>query len=259
LDENDMPALAIPTALRDRIASLELVESDAALDGPAILPSSAIVLGVQWRGRLRGPEGLLDVAGVTGLQGRSRRYVPVERTSSLLMRFTPTGAAVLGVPLGELRERSVGLDQLLAPARVRTLVQEVADAESVARAGLPLLRLIASLPWTPDPLVEAALQRIDRIDAPALPELAAALGCSLRQLERRFLARVGTSAKAWRGLRTFERALAALARSHEQGGSTQLTTLAHALGYYDQPHFIREFKRRAGLAPRAWLAQHDEL
>lgn len=250
-----MPAIAIPAALRDRIASLELVESDAVLEGPAVLPSSAVVLGVQWRGRLRGPEGLLARAGVTGLQSAPRRYAAVERTSSLLLRFTPRGAAALGVPLVELRERSVALDDLLAPARVRTLEQAVADAESPTHAATLLLRLIAGLAWTPDPLVDAALERLERIDAPGMSTLAAELGCSPRQLERRFLARVGTSPKAWHGLRTFERALAALERPD---ASMRLTTLAHALGYYDQPHFIREFKRRAGLAPRAWLAQRGE-
>lgn len=252
-----MRALPIPTPLRDRIASLVLVESDAASDSPAVLPSSAVVLGVQWQGRLCGPEGLLGRAGVTGLQRAPRRYVAVGRTSSVLVRFTPGGAALLGVPLVELRDRSVALDELLAPTRVRTLVQEVADTASPEQAGALVLRVLASLPWAPDPLVDAALWRLDRGEVESMPALAAELGASERTLERRFLARVGTSPKAWCGLRTFERALAGLERTRV-AEAANLTALAHALGYYDQPHFIREFKRRAGVAPRAWLAQRRE-
>jgi AraC-like DNA-binding protein len=41
-------------------------------------------------------------------------------------------------------------------------------------------------------------------------------------------------------------------RLHEAGAD--LTTIAHAAGYCDQPHFIKDFKRFTGLAPGSFFA-----
>jgi AraC-like DNA-binding protein len=33
------------------------------------------------------------------------------------------------------------------------------------------------------------------------------------------------------------------------------SAIAHALGYYDQSHFVDDFKALVGLTPSRWLAQ----
>jgi len=51
---------------------------------------------------------------------------------------------------------------------------------------------------------------------------------------------------------------AALVRLRPRGAiasrSVSLTDIAHAAGYADQPHFIRDFKRFTGQAPESFFA-----
>jgi AraC-like DNA-binding protein len=68
---------------------------------------------------------------------------------------------------------------------------------------------------------------------------------SERQLERRFLARVGVTPRSWATLRRFERAVALAAATPD----APLTNVALDAGYYDQSHFIRDVRRRAGQRP----------
>lgn len=228
--------------LRDRVASIEVILN--ADDEHTILPSSSAVLGVQVSGRVRGPSGLLSTAGVTGLQECARTYAYVGATTSLLVRFTPQGAACLGVPASTLTSRNVGLDDFLKPARVREMHERVGAAPNDAARVAALEDFLVALPFEDDPLVARALELV----APSTGDVrvavvARSLGLSERQLERRFLQRVGITPKRFATLLRFERALA-LART-----APSLTAAALDAGYYDQSHFIRDFRRFAGIAP----------
>lgn len=232
-------------ALRDRVASIEVVHADD--HALSVLPGTAAVLGLQFEGRVHAEHGPLSVAGVTGIQRRARRYEYRGRTGSVLVRFTPQGVACLGVPVSELSDRSVALDQLLPPATVRAVTQQLMDARDERARVAAVQQLLLALPLRADPAVAQALVRLgsDRdADEPArVSAVARALGLSERQLERRFLQRVGVTPKRFASLRRFERAVA-LART-----SSSLTAAALAAGYYDQSHFIREFRRLVGTSP----------
>src|SRR5688572_29303290 len=103
--------------LRDRVVAIDVVEHEGG--EIRVLPSGSAVLWLQVCGRVRSRDALLSVAGVTAIQSEVRRYVYVGRTVSLLVRFTPQGASCLGVPVSELADRSVALDELLDPVRAR--------------------------------------------------------------------------------------------------------------------------------------------
>ncbi|HJW43346.1 MAG TPA: helix-turn-helix domain-containing protein, partial [Geothrix sp.] len=66
-------------------------------------------------------------------------------------------------------------------------------------------------------------------------------------LEKRFRAVAGASPKQLAAILRLRRAIAA----HRPGMS--LTRLALDAGYYDQPHFIRQFVATVGTPPRAYL------
>src|SRR5665213_303471 len=69
---------------------------------------------------------------------------------------------------------------------------------------------------------------------------------SERQLERRFLLRVGMMPKRFARLARFERAVSLM------DSASALAAVAQLAGYYDQSHFVREFRAFAGTAPAAW-------
>ena len=233
--------------LRDRVAGIDVVEHDAVEH--TVLPSAGAVLGLQLRGRVRAGDEMLSIAGVTGIQPGARRYGYVGDTASILVRFTPQGASCLGVPASELAGRSVALDELIPPARARELCERVGEAPGV-REGVGLVEeLLLGLPFVQDRVIARAMERLEAgvgEDA-GVAGVAREVGLCERQLERRFLARVGITPKRFATLRRFERAVA-LART-----TASLTSVALQAGYYDQSHFIREFRRFTGAAPRELL------
>ena len=228
--------------LRSRVVAIDVVENDG---GDAlVLPSTSAVLGFQFRGRVRAGETTLARAGVTGLQGSARTYSYAGKTGSLLVRFTPQGAACLGVPAAALASRSVPLADLLPPARIAEACERLQEAPDDASRVAVIERFLMELPFARDPLVTRALEQLDGAHhEAAVAAVARALGTSERQLERRFLARIGVTPKRFALLRRFERAVA--------GAATAPSLAAAALdaGYYDQSHFIRDCRRFTGGAP----------
>jgi AraC-like DNA-binding protein len=79
-----------------------------------------------------------------------------------------------------------------------------------------------------------------------LAALASETGLSLRHLERRFLADVGITPKTFARLVRLQAALGRIASGEP------LADVAHACGYYDQPHMTRDFSRLAEMSPAAW-------
>ena len=68
---------------------------------------------------------------------------------------------------------------------------------------------------------------------------------SLRQFERKCKERIGISPKLYLRLVRFSTAY----RMHERHPDHSWTSIAYASGYYDQAHFIRDFKEFAGVIP----------
>ncbi len=222
---------------------------DGATPELSVVPGTAVVLGFQYRGRVRAEQGLLSTAGVTGLQQRLRQYTYLDRAASVLVRFTPQGAACFGVPVSELTGRSVALADLLGPALVRETEERLAEANDARARVAAVEQLLGRFRTNEDPLVTRVLASLRQSDeAPSVSRLARAVSLSERQLERRFLQHVGVSPKRFASLSRFERALR-LAPT-----TARLTDLSLAAGYYDQPHFNREFRRFTGQAPGAFFA-----
>lgn len=227
-----------------RVVSISVMES--AGGQASVLPTTGAVLGFQFHGRVRAGQELLSPAGVTGIQNTAREYGYLEQTASVLVRFTAQGASCLGVPASELTNQSLALDQLLGAARVRQVRDRLLEAHSAAERVNVIEQLLLGLPFVRDARLEHALGLLDAAppEAASIAAVARSVSLSERQLERRFLERVGVSPKRYASLRRFERALA-LART-----APSLTAAALEAGYYDQSHFVRDVRRFAGTTPR---------
>ncbi|HYP97219.1 MAG TPA: helix-turn-helix domain-containing protein [Polyangiaceae bacterium] len=241
-----MPRFCAHPALRSRVVSIDVVEADGGTS--FVLPSTSIVLGFQFRGRVRAGEDYLALAGVTGIQASAKTYSYEANTGSVLVRFTPAGAACLGLPAAELTGRSVALDAILPRARVAQVHEELGAAGDTAARIAVVARWLTEFPFEDDALVTRATTLLSTThDEPSVSAVAMALGVSERQLERRFTARVGVSPKRFVTLRRFELAIAGAT------SAPSLTVAALDAGYYDQSHFIRDFRRFAGTSPRKYL------
>ncbi len=76
-------------------------------------------------------------------------------------------------------------------------------------------------------------------------QLAAACGLTVRTLERRLQSACGLSPTRLRSILRFFRSYLLLSRSPQR----RLTDVAYSAGYSDQAHFIRDFRRFAGVRP----------
>jgi AraC-like DNA-binding protein len=156
------------------------------------------------------------------------------------IRFAPGAAnAVLGIPLDVLRNLRVPLGELWGPA-AHELAERVAlsDQPELTLATAVRQRITAPL----DPTTSALARRLEFAVGPGVvSHLAAELGVSERQLQRRCRTAFGYGPKTLQRVLRFQRALR-LARA---GG--RLVDVAAVVGYSDQAHMARESRRLAGV------------
>lgn len=86
-----------------------------------------------------------------------------------------------------------------------------------------------------------------------IEEICERTGFSKKQLERKFLNTVGTTPKIFSRISRFLNLCQHL-ESHEGKTFTELT---HDCGYYDQAHFIKEFKEFSGYTPKEFFAKEN--
>jgi AraC-like DNA-binding protein len=234
-----------------------LVVEFAAPHRDAHLPGSGAVAAFSFQGRVRlDGDQWAPLAAFTGLQETLRTHEHSAGSAVLLAMFTPVGAAALIRPaLEEFAGTTADFADVLGqPADLQRLHQQLAGApDHPARVQLAEAFLLARMQAAaPDPLVAAAVAWLEqsaglrRIDA-----LAQHAGLSQSALERRFRKVVGLSPKKFASLLRLQHAVKL------QAAGADLTAVAQAAGYYDQSHFIKDFRRVTGSAPAAFFARAD--
>jgi AraC-like DNA-binding protein len=241
-------------ALRPFIKRFLVVEFSA-LHHDVHLPDSSPVAAFSFRGGCRIDGGRwVPRAAFTGLRETLRAHEHCARHAVLLATFTPVGAAAFVRPsLEETSGRTTDLADILGSRpELDRLHEQLARAQNHGRR-IKLLEdflLVRARVSTPDPLVAAAvtwLQRgrgTNRID-----DLTRYIGLSQSALERRFRRIVGVSPKKFASLVRLRHAV------RLQAAGVDLTTVAHTAGYFDQSHFIKDFRRATGSPPEAFFRQ----
>lgn len=106
------------------------------------------------------------------------------------------------------------------------------------------------------PAVAHALLALARPDpVPAIASLAGQAGLSPKRFIERFKSSVGIPPKQFSRMLRFRRALALA----ESGRSLDWTRIALDCGYFDQAHFIHDFRSFSGLTPTAYAAARTEF
>jgi AraC-like DNA-binding protein len=257
--------------LRDLVGDYADFEQRA--DGPvetAEAASAGLVLIVDL-GQGWAVEGERFGSFVGGVYLRPVRVRHEGSAQGIQVNLEPTALRRLtGIPAGELRERTVGLEDLFgrSAALLAEELYELRDsAARFAALDRALLKQFEAAPPHPRPDVEWAW-RLLRASGGRIPieELARRLGCSRRHLARRFAEDVGATPKQAARLIRFEaarrrvqaaagadRLVAAGADRLVSAGADRapLARIAAECGYADQAHMAREFRELAGAPPTA--------
>jgi AraC-like DNA-binding protein len=180
-----------------------------------------------------------------GPMTRYRDFPQPDGRVLLGVRFRPgMWTAQLGVPGDRITDETLPLDCLWG-SRAGELRDRLAEAGSVEQW---IAVLASSLPATPqaDPVQRALAWMAERHGCVSIDDLADDAGLSTRQFRRNCLAQTGLSPKFLARVLRFRYALERL-HAHP----CAFAHLALDCGYYDQAHFINEFRELSGRTPGA--------
>ena len=152
------------------------------------------------------------------------------------------------MPLGEVSDQLVGLDQLWRRdgALLRERLLEAATPESKLRIIESVLLRNLLQPRVPDPAIAFAASSFQR--GATVSAVAAELGLLGKTFTRRFRDQVGLSPKRFSRVLRFQRVLRSIRNSQEVNWSA----LATEHGYSDQAHFVHDFRDLSGMTPTAY-------
>ncbi|MCA9912954.1 MAG: helix-turn-helix transcriptional regulator [Anaerolineae bacterium] len=178
------------------------------------------------------------------------------RVELLGVRFHEGGFyPFLGIPLSEVRNEIALLDAFNHPSLRRLHHQMSETASMQGRFRLLDQWLLKRLAQGKDrdPLIPETLKTLQHSEnSLSLAEVVQPFAISQRQLERLFQQQVGVTPKQYLLLLRIDRARMLLRRTHPET-PVNLATLAADLGYYDQSHFIRQFRSVIGMTPNRYL------
>jgi AraC-like DNA-binding protein len=169
-------------------------------------------------------------------------------------KFWPGGFAPFSrVPVVELTNTSAPLEHVLGPGAGKLERDVLACGDDGDRIAVVQAFLRGRLP-APDPRV-ATVARIVRamLEVPPgtrLEEISRRFGMSPRTMQRLFRSYVGVNPK-W----VLQRYRLHEAAERIAAGERDLARLAPDLGYFDQAHFIKDFKALVGRSPAEYAAE----
>jgi AraC-like DNA-binding protein len=179
---------------------------------------------------------------------------PTGRTGLVAARFHPDGFLPFALmPINEMHNKAVPLQLAFGKAGMQ-LENEVVKAATAEHR----IQLIESFLLNKLQTAEVT-DRIAKLGVEALlkskgllsvDELTEQLQVNRRQMERKFSAAIGLSPKQ---LMKIIRLQATLKMMNDKK-FTSLTSLAYENGYYDQAHFIKDFKEFTGVSPKEFYA-----
>jgi AraC-like DNA-binding protein len=242
----------IPVALLSPfIKTYLIIESEEELQN-RVLPDTSLVMAFRYKGQVSYLEdGItkgLPVSVVSGLRKSGRIIEYTKGAGNLLVIFKEGGAnAFIREPLNKLFEDTIALDSFTGFQSLASIEERLAGAkDNNQRINLVEDFLLSKLyNRKPDKLILTALERIHLSKGIIrIKDLAAELYISLDAFEKRFRRLVGMSPKQF----SYIVKMRTIVNSNK-GAAQSLTTLAYDAGYFDQPHFNKDFRSFTGQTP----------
>lgn len=193
-------------------------------------------------------DGFMD-----GIHTKTRQMTMAGNIDAIGIRFNPGGAShFFSTPLSDIGNltidlRDLALDQFMERCQEEKENNPEGDILKFADS---LLLKMQTEPQRTDLLVHILINRI-KVSEGTIPiaEAIKDIGKSYRQIERLFKERIGMTPKQYARIIRVENARYLLKNHSDQSG----TEIGELAGFYDQAHFIREFKSIIDMPPMEYL------
>jgi len=243
------------TTLRPFIKTYIIIETEMDLEN-LVLPDASMVMAIRFKGNVSfrdtSFEYILPHAVLSGIRQSPRHIRYSKGSGNILVIFNPGAAsAFFEEPLHELHRQSVDLDHLHKFKGANELSERLCEAkDNFNRIAIVEQFLISKLNEKHvDAVVRDSILKIYTETGNArIKEIASSVHLSQDAFEKRFRKTVGASPKQFS---TIVRLRNAIRLGSE---SKSLTDVAYESGYFDQSHFIKDFKLFAGQPPRKFFA-----
>jgi AraC-like DNA-binding protein len=245
----------IPTdALKPYVKALMIIESDKQTEN-RLLPDTSIVLAFRLRGNVtdlsQDAGNNLSSSVITGLR-RSVRFLSYDKqTANLLVIFREGGAAALfKEPLHEFFSKSTPLDEFIPSGQLQLIEEQLDEAGNNQQKVAVVERFLLSRlnEKRADQLINHAMQQIRLANGNIkIRNLAASMAISIDPFEKRFRRVAGISPKQFADTIRLRNLI------KQYSASENLTGIALEAGYFDQAHFIKDFRTFTGLAPQQFF------
>ena len=184
--------------------------------------------------------------------------MPTGVSGIIAARYQPDGFIPFSsYPVQQMENKAVPLS-LLFGNEVKSFEEKVLTAASndirihfITEFLLDRLQTAEAADRVTKASIEVLLQSNGQIN---VNELAKHLQINRRQLERKFSSAIGLSPKQLSKVIRLQATLKAL-----QNEYSSLTSLAYENGYYDQAHFIKDFKEFTGISPKQFYEGNLKL
>lgn len=184
---------------------------------------------------------------------------PTGITGLVAARFLPDGLKpFLDIPVSSLANKAVAITDVFGEKGKLLEENVIAATDNEVRIKLIESFLLSRLadPQTINVItkdcIDIILKSQGQLD---VVELAGKLKINRRNMERKFTAAIGMSPKQLSRVVRLQATLKML----DQKNFTSLTSLAYENGYYDQAHFIKDFKEFTGMSPKSFFSENLKL
>lgn len=221
-----------------------------------IVPDTFMAMAIRIKGNTgvysndaftRIPSGL-----ISGLTDSVRRVSYTAGSANLIIAFRDGGITAFSkLPAHELFAQSIAAGDIFPAAELEEATEKIREAIThearIRQLESFLLNKLHNT--TVDPLIESAVELIrEHKGIIRVKDLATALHISQDPFEKKFRSRIGSSPKKFASITRIRNLI------NNFSSFSSLTDASYEAGFYDQSHFIREFRHFTGKAPRDFFS-----
>lgn len=216
-----------------------------------VFPSSGLVIGFQYKGKLANIKDneltKLSSAGITGITDGYKIFKNSADIGTILVFFTEIGFTHFASnPANELFNLSLSLDAIFDKNSIAEVEEKLAipntDKNRISIVEKFLLSQLKDIET--DKLIVEAVKLIYQTNGTIrIKELNEKLFISQSPFEKRFRKVVGTTAKKFASIVRFNTVL------DNMNKTKTLTEICYENNFFDQAHFIKDFKQFTGDTP----------